>query len=98
MKQLAAFFDGHYRKLTVGAANQQAVIAQINHAFDIFTQRREVDRAAGGERGDGDVENAAQAFTALVDIFHLSFLTAALMGEPGNPAGDIRFQSPPRFR
>lgn len=40
MKQLAAFFDGHYRKLTVGAANQQAVIAQINHAFDIFTQRR----------------------------------------------------------
>ena len=98
MKQFAALFDGHYRELAVGAANQQAIIAQTNHAFDVFTQRRVVDRAAGVERGDGDVENTAQAFTTLIDIFHLSFLTAVLMGEPGNPAGDIRFQSPPRFR
>ncbi|SWI96587.1 Uncharacterised protein [Klebsiella aerogenes] len=37
MKQLTAFFDGHHREFTVGAANQQTVITQTNHAFNIFT-------------------------------------------------------------
>ena len=37
MKQLTAFFDGHHREFTVGAANQQTVITQTNYAFNIFT-------------------------------------------------------------
>ncbi len=77
MKQLTAFFDGHHREFTVGAANQQTVSnpdqSRVQY-FHVTPESRSAPLAVNGVTVM--LKNTAQAFTAFIDIFHFSFLTA----------------------